>query len=149
MPITVFLSHATHDDATVTALRQALEHHGVSVWADSQRLSAGDPLTARIQEAISQSQHFMVLVSPRSINASWVRKEVQLAQEVQRAHGGGYKVIPVLYDGATYEILPQLFGRQVAAVRLGSGPNAVATALPALLAALGLARPDDPSTPAP
>src|SRR5215831_10885899 len=120
MPITVFLSHSTHDDTTVTALRQALEPHGVSVWADSQRLSAGDPLTAHIQKAISEAKHFMVLVSPRSINASWVRKEVQLAQEVQRTRPDGYKVIPVRYDGVTYGDLSGLFGEEVVAVALGS-----------------------------
>src|SRR5882724_2286475 len=58
MPITIFLSPSIHDDATVTALRKALEPRGVSVWADSQRLSAGDALTARIQEAIREPQHF-------------------------------------------------------------------------------------------
>src|SRR5215831_18348623 len=119
MPISVFLSHSTHDDATVTALRQALESHGVSVWADSQRLSAGDALTTRIQEAISQAQHFMVLVSPRAINAPWVHKEVQLAQAVKRARRDGYKVIPVLYDGVTTGALPWLFGEEVVAVTLG------------------------------
>jgi hypothetical protein len=32
MPVAIFLSHSTHDDATVAALRIALESHGVSVW---------------------------------------------------------------------------------------------------------------------
>jgi hypothetical protein len=40
MPVTIFLSHSTHDDATVGALRRALERHGIPGWADSQRLSA-------------------------------------------------------------------------------------------------------------
>jgi TIR domain len=53
MPVTIFLSHSTYDDATVAALRTALESYGVSVWADSQRLSAGEELTPRIQEAIA------------------------------------------------------------------------------------------------
>jgi hypothetical protein len=89
----------------------------------------------------------MVLVSLRSINALWVRKEVQLAQEVQRTRGDGYKVIPVLYDGVTTGALPWLFGEEALAVTLGIGPNAVAAALPALLAALGLERPDELSLP--
>src|SRR5262245_40401043 len=144
MPVTVFLSHSTHDDPTVAALRQALEQHGVSVWADSQRLSAGDNLTARIQDAIRNAQHFMVLVSPRAIKAPWVHQEVQLAQAVQRARQDGYKVIPVLYDGVAAGALPGLFGEAVLAVLLGRTPNAVAAALPQLLAALGPERPDEP-----
>ncbi len=144
MPCTIFLSHSTHDDAMVAALRAALEVHGVSVWADSQRLSGGDNLTARIQEAIKQAQHVVVLVSPRAINAPWVFQEVQLAQEVKRARQDGYKVIPLLYDGVTAGALPWLFGEEVLGITLGSGPNAVAAVVPALLAALGLALPDEP-----
>jgi hypothetical protein len=41
MPVIIFLSYSTPDDATVAALQTALESHGASVWADSQRLSAG------------------------------------------------------------------------------------------------------------
>jgi len=40
MPVIIFLSHSTHNDATVAELCTALESHDVSVWADSQRLSA-------------------------------------------------------------------------------------------------------------
>jgi hypothetical protein len=39
MPVTIFLSHSTHDDAIVAALRTALERQGISVLADSQRRS--------------------------------------------------------------------------------------------------------------
>ena len=147
MPLTIFLSHSTHDDALVTALRQALEPYGVSVWADSQRLSGGDDLTVQIQQAISAAQHVMVLLSPRAINAPWVYKEVQWAQAVQRTRHDGYKVIPLLYDGVTAGALLWLFGAEVAAIALGSGPNAVAAALPALFAALGLERPVEPVVP--
>jgi hypothetical protein len=149
MPVTVFLSHSTHDDATVAALRAALESYGVSVWADSQRLSAGEELTPRIQEAIANAQHFVVLVSPRAINSPWVSKEVQLALAVKQSRGDGYKVIPVLYNGVAPGTLPWLFGEEIVAVTLDNGPNAIAAALPDLLVALGLRLPDDPLFPTP
>lgn len=63
MPVAIFLSHSTRDDATVAALRTALESHGVSVWADLQRISPGEELTPRIQEAIASAQHFVVLLT--------------------------------------------------------------------------------------
>lgn len=109
MPVTIFLSHSTHDDATVAALRTALESHGVSVWADSQRLSPRQELTPRIQEAIANSHHFVVLLSLRAISSSWVHKEVQLAQTVKQSRRDGYKVIPVLYDGVAPGELPWLY----------------------------------------
>ncbi|MGH8063644.1 MAG: toll/interleukin-1 receptor domain-containing protein [Candidatus Entotheonellia bacterium] len=149
MPVAIFLSHSTYDDATVAELRIALESHGVSVWADSQRLSAGEELTPRIQEAIANAQHFVVLLSPRAINSPWVHKEVQLAQTVKQSRRDGYKVIPVLYDGVTPGALPWLFDAEIVAVTLGNGPNAIAAALPDLLVALGLRLPDDPLLPTP
>jgi TIR domain len=72
MPVSVCLSHSTHADPTVAALRRALEPHGVSVWADAQRLSAGDNLMERIQETIRNTQHFTVLVSPYAINTPFL-----------------------------------------------------------------------------
>jgi hypothetical protein len=76
MPVTIFLSHSTYDDATVAALRTALESYDVSVWADSQCLSGGEELAPHVQEAIANAQHFVVLVSPHAINAPWGHKEV-------------------------------------------------------------------------
>jgi TIR domain len=70
MPVAIFLSHSTRDDATVAALRAALESYGVSIWADSQRLSAGEELIPRIQEAIANAHHFVVLVSPRAVRTA-------------------------------------------------------------------------------
>jgi hypothetical protein len=144
MALTIFLSHSTQDDAIVADLRTALEAHGVSVWADSQRLSAGEALTPRIQQAIAEAQHFVVLLSPRAINSHWVHKEVQHAQAVQRTRYDGFKIIPVVYDGVTPGALSWLFGEEVLAVELGTGPNAIAAALDALRPALGLQQPDEP-----
>src|SRR5215471_2951987 len=143
MALTIFLSHSTHDDAVVAALREALGSYGVSVWADSQRLSAGEALTPQIRQAIAEVQHFVVLLSPRACASEWVRKEIQLALEVQRSRSDGYKVIPVLYDGVTTDAIPGLLGEEVVAVTLGNGPNAITEALTALLPALGLRLPDD------
>src|SRR5215471_13493031 len=143
MALTIFLSHSTHDDAVVAVLREALESHNVSVWADSQRLSAGEALTPRIRQAIADAQHCVVLLSPRACTSEWVRKEIQLALEVQRSRSDGYKVIPVLYDGVTTDAIPGLLGEDVVAVTLGKDSNAIPEVLPDLLAALGLRLPDD------
>jgi hypothetical protein len=144
MALTIFLSHSIQDDAIVADLRTALEAHGVSVWADSQRLSAGEALTPRIQQAIAEAQHFVVLLSPRAINSHWVHKEVQHAQAVQRTRYDGFKIIPVVYDGVTPGALSWLFGEEVLAVELGTGPDAIVVALDVLLPALGLQQPDEP-----
>ena len=41
MPVAIFLSHSTHDGATVAVLRTVLESYGVSAWADSSASALG------------------------------------------------------------------------------------------------------------
>lgn len=118
MALTIFLSHSTQDDTVVEALREALESYGVSVWDDAQRLSAGEPLTPRIRQAITEAKHFVVLLSPHACASEWVRKEIQLAREVQQSPKDGYKVIPILYDGVMTKDIPGLLGEDIVAVTL-------------------------------
>ena len=138
----IFLSHSSEDHAIVAALKAALEaHDGVVVWADFERLRAGEALTQRITQEIREAEHCVVLLSPSACASAWVQKEIQLAQEVQRTRPA-YKIIPILYnDSTTSDILTRL-GEEVKAVRLSHGPNAIAEALAELLPALGLWLPE-------
>jgi tetratricopeptide (TPR) repeat protein len=147
--MTIFLSHPSEDNTLVEALQEALESHSVSVWADLQQITAGEVLTPSIRQAITKAEHCVVLLSPHACNSAWVHKEIQLAQEVQRSRSDGYKVIPVLCAGVTTDALPALLGEEVRAVTLGNGPNAIAEALPDLLAALGRRQQDAPRRVAP
>jgi tetratricopeptide (TPR) repeat protein len=144
----IFLSHASADDAVVAKLRDYLQALGVAVWTDSQYLSAGVPLEARIFEAIEKADHFVVLVSPKALASKWVEKEIKHARKVRKQRGDSYKVIPILLDGLPPSVLPGLFGKEPVAVLLSSAPGGVEKALPDLLAALGLQLPDDPQPPA-
>src|SRR4051794_26160004 len=96
MALTIFLSHSTQDDAIVATLRTALEAHGGSVWADSQRLSAGEALPPFIEQAFAGAQLFVVLLSPRAIIPPWAHKKAQRARALQPARHDGYKIIPVV-----------------------------------------------------
>ena len=130
------------DNAIVAALKAALEaHDGVVVWADFERLRAGEALTQRITQEIREAEHCVVLLSPSACASAWVQKEIQLAQEVQRTRPA-YQLIPILYNGATTSDILTRLGEEVKAVRLSHGPNAIAEALAELLPALGLRLPE-------
>jgi hypothetical protein len=58
----VFISHSSKDDGIVREIRQSLEGQGIEVWADSERLSGGDPLAPTIREAIEKTDY---LVAPQ------------------------------------------------------------------------------------
>jgi hypothetical protein len=79
----VFISHASRDDAFVRDLRQALEGFNIPVWVDSRNLRGGNALAPAIAEAIAQARHVLVVLSPKTIDSSWVRREIRQALAVQ------------------------------------------------------------------
>ncbi|MHB9133966.1 MAG: TIR domain-containing protein, partial [Armatimonadota bacterium] len=140
----IFISHATADDAVVKMLREKLEERGLSVWVDSRKLRGGDGLRPEIEQAIREARQVLVVLSPATVNSTWVQDEVALAREVA-ATKAGYRVIPVLLPGVQPAALGLWFGKVVpVAVIL---PEATATALdevlPDILAALGERLPND------
>lgn len=144
----VFISHATADDDFVYQLRQGLEGEGIRVWADSRRLRGGDKLEPAIREAIAEARHFIVVLSPMTINSPWVRWEIQQALEVeQQRHAEGYRVIPLLLPGVAPAALPTWFEAEPAAIPVAREVGGVSEALSQILAALGEQLPNDIEAP--
>jgi hypothetical protein len=88
----IFISHASSDDAFVTQLRQALEGQGLSVWVDSRSLRSGAKLAPEIAQAIEQARQVLVVLSPETVNAAWVRKDIQQALQVEQRRKGTRRV---------------------------------------------------------
>ncbi|MDQ3135729.1 MAG: toll/interleukin-1 receptor domain-containing protein, partial [Acidobacteriota bacterium] len=140
----IFISHSSKDDGFVKQLREALESHNLSVWADSRELSGGDKLETEIESAIEQARHFVAVISPQTVNSPWVRKEIQKALEVeQRRRDEGYKVIPLLLPGIEPSALGLWFDEETVGVRVEVKTGGLSEVLPALLAALGEQLPND------
>src|SRR5882724_1332252 len=140
----LFLSHASADDAFVGELRKALEALQVSVWVDSRHLRGGSKLAPEIAQAIEQARHFLVVLSPSTVNSPWVRCEIAKGLEVERdRQADGYRVIPVLLPGITPSALGTWFDEEPVAVPIEVGPGGLSTAMPALLTALGERLPTD------
>jgi TIR domain len=138
----VFLSHASADDVVVAELRRRLAAQGVPVWVDSRALRPGDGLAPQIEKAITEAAHFVVVISPATVNSEWVSREVERALEVARSRQG-YRVIPVLFPGITSKALRLWFPEEPVAVVVGEGPLGLIEAMPRLLAALGAREPTD------
>jgi hypothetical protein len=143
-PKSVFISHATADDSFVVELRQALENLGIPVWVDSRELSGGNKLTPKIEQAIADARQVLIVLSPQTVNSSWVRREVQKALEVEKQREvDGYRVIPLLLPGLTVGALDHWFDEEPVAVPIQLGPCGLSVALPQILAALGEQLPTD------
>ena len=65
---------------------------GLEVWYDLSGLEGGTRWGREIQNAIRDSQCFIVVLSPNSVESEWVEKEFMYANSQKR------KVIPLLYQ---------------------------------------------------
>jgi TIR domain len=94
--MTVFVSYCHHDAAVAQDLTDRLVMANIKVWRDEMRIREGDQLEDSIFEAIRASRLFVVLVSRNSTESEWVRRETELAVELE--HNDRLDVVPVMLD---------------------------------------------------
>jgi len=150
----IFISHSSQDDAFVVELRQKLEAHDLTVWADSRDLSGGDKVNPEIDAAIAAATAFIVVVSVQSVlKPKWVKYELAQAMATQAQRGAAYRVVPLLLGkevdtDTLLNFFPQKNERGEATLPLGikvkNEPGGLSEAMPAILAALGQALPNEP-----
>lgn len=94
----IFLSHTGIDKPFVRRLREDLLAHGVPrVWLDEAEIDIGDSLIAKIDEGMKVSRYIAVVLSKKSINAPWVKKELDVAMN-REITSGEVVVLPLLYE---------------------------------------------------
>ena len=94
----VFISHSSEDKRFVRKLKNDLEENSISTWLDEDELTVGDSLLDKLEEAISESSHFLIIVSPNSVESQWVK------YELSEAIKSSPKIIPIVYKTC---IIPQ------------------------------------------
>lgn len=84
--VVAFLSHSSSDKPFVRQLASDLDAAGVSVWLDEQRIKVGDSISESISHGLASSDFFLIVISEKSIESEWVRKELNsaLLTEVQK-----------------------------------------------------------------
>lgn len=97
MGVSVFLSHNHKDKPFVRKLARDLKYHGVSCWLDEDEIKVGDALIHRIREGIDSSNYFAIVLSANSVNAPWVRNELDTAMNHQ-INGKSIKVLPIMLE---------------------------------------------------
>jgi hypothetical protein len=101
----IFISHIHEEAELANALKARLSHMllgGVNFFASSDRESirGGDDWLIKIKDAISNACIVIVLVSPRSINRTWINFEA----------GAGWlhhRVVPICHSGMQPSQLPK------------------------------------------
>jgi hypothetical protein len=75
----LFLSYARADGRFCGFLENELKRRGYSIWKDNAELLPGDDWQQAIAEAIEASTHFIILLSPRSVERPEVNRELDAA----------------------------------------------------------------------
>ena len=103
----VFVSHSSKDRDFVLRLASDLRvREGIDAWLDRWEISPGDRIPERIEEAISEAETFIIVLSPDSVNSRWVEYErqawltIQIDEEKraqEESRSPTRRLIPVLY----------------------------------------------------
>src|SRR5262249_3818196 len=91
----IFLSHNHADKPFVRRLAQDLQKAGIRVWLDEAEMMIGDSLIEKIRQGIDEMDYLGVVLSPNSVQSSWVKRELDVAMN-QEIGGKRVKVLPLV-----------------------------------------------------
>jgi hypothetical protein len=86
---------------------EGLQANGVETWWAEWEIMAGDSLRQKIDEGLSDSTHFVVLLTPNSIARPWVNQEMDAGPREIRDQS---KFIALRHKLPTEALLPLLSG---------------------------------------
>ncbi|MFH0843718.1 MAG: toll/interleukin-1 receptor domain-containing protein [Bacteroidota bacterium] len=120
----VFISHSSKDKEFVDRLVNDLAKVGVPVWYDKFDIRLGESIPGKINEGISNSKYFLIVLSNNAINSRWVNEELNAAL-IKQINSNGTFIIPILLEDCS--VPPLLNHRSFADFRTeyGSGLNTI------------------------
>ena len=92
----VFISHSSKDKKFVRTIKDCLLENSIDIWLDEDQLDLGDSLVAKLEKALDDSSHLVIILSPASVESDWVNFELKKALQNNRT-GLTSKIIPVKY----------------------------------------------------
>src|SRR5689334_13854932 len=102
----LFLSHASEDKETARRLAHALHGAGIDTFFAEWEIRSGDSIRQKIDEGLGGCSHFLILLTPTSVNKPWVNAEMD-AGFVRKVEGA-CRFIVLRKDLAASELPPLL-----------------------------------------
>ena len=119
-PPRLYLAHASEDHHTLARpLAEKLMAAGIQVWFDEWEIRAGDSLRRKMEEGLASCTHFLVLLTPHSLNKPWVQTEIDAG--FIRGVGGESRFIGVRVGLGVDQLSPFLRTLRCPEIRLESG----------------------------
>jgi hypothetical protein len=95
----LFLAHSSADKDFVRTLAERLRALGIRTWVDEAEIRVGDSLFDRIESGIREMDYVGVILSPSSVQSSWVREELKMAM-IQQIQENDVVVLPIFLRDA-------------------------------------------------
>lgn len=93
----IFLSHSSQDKPFVEKLANDIKKLNIDVWLDKWEIKVGDSLISKISSGLSESDYFILVMSPHSVISEWVQKEFSYAL-IEEIESKSIKILPILLD---------------------------------------------------
>lgn len=74
--MTIFISYSHTDKEFVDRLAAHMVKRNAQVWIDTWELNVGDSIIQRVQDAITESDALLVVLSEASVKSEWCKKEL-------------------------------------------------------------------------
>ncbi|MGB2822321.1 MAG: toll/interleukin-1 receptor domain-containing protein [Phycisphaerae bacterium] len=102
LPSEVFLSHSSKDRKFAARLADMLRTHGVPVWYSETNILGAQQWHDEIGAALRRCDWFLVVLSPNSVESTWVKRELLFA--LQQDHFEG-KMVPLILKPCDFDKL--------------------------------------------
>jgi hypothetical protein len=89
----VFISHSSSDKSFTNLLAKLLDFHHIGSWYDSSDILPGSKFSVEIEEALSNSESLIAVISKNSLQSDWVKREVIYFQAKNPNN-----IVPLLLD---------------------------------------------------
>jgi len=80
----VFISYTHKDGSIAQDIASIYASFGLKVWIDFSSLQPGEFISRRIEDGVSSSNYFTILISETSVRSKWVQAELAMAFDLSR-----------------------------------------------------------------
>lgn len=94
--MTVFISYAFQDEATVDRLVSTLSRHGIDTWAAHHQIMPGDNWAEKYGEALESADAVVLMISSTSTDKGNLSNDIEYAFSKRKFKN---RLIPVFLDG--------------------------------------------------
>jgi WD40 repeat protein len=96
----VFVSYSRRDSEFVQRLADSVSGRGKELWLDTEGIADAEVFPQAIRSAIEQSDAFLFVITPASVESAYCENEVEYARELQK------RIVPVLRERVPDPQLP-------------------------------------------